>query len=97
MGSELYLRARQCRFGWAGALLFAAGGTVIWEYAAEANGVRPSAQDLVYTPLAGLVLGELRYAAWRGAGAVAHAETAATLRVLVDPFGELGRGLGAPC
>jgi hypothetical protein len=95
LGSELYLRARSCHFGWAGSLAFAAGGSAVWEYVFEANGVRPSAQDLVYTPLIGIALGEARFAAVRalhgsrGAGAV--------LRVVLDPFGEAERALGSRC
>ncbi|HVJ14334.1 MAG TPA: DUF3943 domain-containing protein [Polyangiaceae bacterium] len=95
LGSELYLRARNCRFGWAGSLAFAAGGSLVWEYVFEANGVRPSAQDLIYTPLIGFGLGEARFAASRalrdarGFGAV--------LRVVLDPFGEAERALGSVC
>ena len=95
LGSELYLRARQCHFGWPGSLAFAAGSSLVWEYVFEANGARPSAQDLVYTPLIGIGLGEARFAASRalkdarGFGAV--------LRVVIDPFGEAERALGSPC
>lgn len=95
LGSELYLRARTCHFGWAGSLGFAAAASAVWEYGFEANGVRPSAQDLLYTPIAGLVLGEARFRAARalegrgGFGGV--------LRVVLDPFGEAERALGSPC
>lgn len=95
LGSELYLRARRCHFGPWGSLAFAAAGSAVWEYVFEANGVRPSAPDLVFTPLAGLALGEARFVAARalsgarGAGGV--------LRVVLDPFGEAERALGSPC
>lgn len=95
-GSELYLRARQCRFGWAGSLAFAAATSAVWEYGIEANGARPSAVDLVYTPLAGMALGELRYFIHRAAGG-SHSAAGTVVRALVDPFGELERGLGAEC
>ncbi len=95
LGSELYLRARQCHFGWAGSLAFAAGASAVWEYAFEANGVRPSAQDLVYTPLVGFALGEARFRIARSLAGQRGA--AALLRVVVDPFGEAERALGSPC
>lgn len=93
-GSELYMRARTCRLGWAGSLAFAAAGSVVWEYAFEGNGVRPSAFDLVYTPLSGIALGELRYALWRSAAPGSGREW---LRWIVDPLGEGERALGAAC
>ncbi|OQB11725.1 MAG: hypothetical protein BWY17_03541 [Deltaproteobacteria bacterium ADurb.Bin207] len=92
MGSEAYLRARQCKFGWLGALAFTAGSTVVWEYGFEANGVRPSAQDLVYTPISGLALGEARFVLWKSASQISHPTLRSVLRGLVDPFGELSRG-----
>lgn len=89
-GSELYLRARQCRFGWAGSLAFAAATSALWEYGFEANGVRPSGVDLVYTPLAGMALGELRYF-------LHHASGSRVVKAVVDPFGELERAAGSDC
>jgi Domain of unknown function (DUF3943) len=94
MGSEYYARARACRFSHLGALAFAAGASAVWEYAFEGNGVRPSALDLVYTPLAGAALGEARYQAWRAAAGVGPAGLRVALRVVLDPFGELERGAG---
>jgi hypothetical protein len=97
MGSELYLRSRQCAFGWAGSLAFAAGSSVIWEYIFEGNGVRPSVQDMVYTPLMGLALGEFRYQLWRW-GKRMKSPGGKFLQGVVDPFGELERGvLGSGC
>ncbi len=96
-GSELYLRARQCRFGWGGALAFAAATSAVWEYGFEANGVRPSAQDLVYTPLMGLALGELRYALHRAAGRFTSPAAKDIVRAVVDPLGELERAAGSGC
>ncbi len=97
LGSELYLRARQCHFGWFGSFVFAAGASAIWEYGIEANGTRPSAQDLVYTPLMGLALGELRYGAWTAAGKLKRGTERAVLRAVFDPFGELERLAGTVC
>ncbi|WP_437612021.1 DUF3943 domain-containing protein [Sorangium sp. So ce834] len=94
LGSEIYFRARSCRFGVPAAVAFAIAGTHLWEYGYEANGVRPSALDLVYTPLAGALLGELRYATWRAAAGIESAPARVLVRALVDPFGEIERGAG---
>jgi hypothetical protein len=96
-GSELYLRARQCRFGLGGSLAFAAATSAVWEYAFEANGVRPSALDLVYTPVAGLVLGEARFLLHRAAKALRAPATRQVVRAVLDPFGELERAAGTDC
>lgn len=96
-GSELYLRARTCHLPWYGALAFTAASSALWEYGFEGNGVRPSALDLVYTPLAGMALGEGRHLAWRAAGNVASSGLRTFLRAAVDPFGEAERAFGAGC
>jgi hypothetical protein len=95
-GSELYLRARQCRFGWAGSFAFTAATSALWEYAFEGNGVRPSAQDLVYTPIMGLLLGEARYVVNRAAGSL-EAPARGIVRAIVDPLGEIERAAGTGC
>ena len=96
-GSELYVRARTCYLPWYGALAFTAVSSAVWEYAFEGNGVRPSALDLVYTPLAGLALGEGRYQVWRAASNVRSTGLRTVIRAAVDPFGEAERALGAGC
>jgi len=96
-GSELYLRARACHLPWYGALVFAGVASTLWEYGFEGNGVRPSALDLVYTPLAGMVLGEGRYLVWRSAREVELPALRHVVRAAVDPFGELERAFGAGC
>jgi hypothetical protein len=96
-GSELYLRARVCRKPVWQALLFAAGASTVWEYGFEANGVRPSALDLVYTPAAGLLLGEGRFQLWRAARGLAPGAARTVLKSALDPLGELERSLGSPC
>ena len=96
-GSELYLRARTCHLPWYGALAFTAASSALWEYGFEGNGVRPSALDLVYTPLAGMALGEGRHVVWRAAGGLASAGLRTFLRAAVDPFGEAERAFGAGC
>jgi hypothetical protein len=96
-GSELYLRARQCRLGWAGSGVFAAMASAVWEYGFEANGVRPSALDLVYTPLAGIALGEARFVLYRAARALSSPLARTIVRSAVDPFGEIERAAGTGC
>lgn len=96
-GSELYLRARMCRLHWYGSLVFAATGSTLWEYAFEGNGVRPSVEDLIYTPLAGFALGEGRYALWNVAGGIQSKVLRHVTRAVVDPFGELERAFGTTC
>lgn len=96
-GSELYLRARVCGKPLWQALLFTTAASTLWEYGFEGNGVRPSGLDLVYTPVAGLVLGELRLALWRTARGVSSSAGRAVLSGLLDPLGELSRSAGTPC
>jgi len=96
-GSELYVRARQCHFSVLGALAFTAGASATWEYGFEASGVRPSALDLVYTPLAGLLLGEARFFIHRAAGSIASPIGRTIVRVIVDPFGEIERAVFTKC
>jgi hypothetical protein len=96
-GSELYLRARVCRLAPWQALLFTGLASASWEYGFEANGVRPSALDLTFTPLAGLALGEARYQTWRAVRRLGDGALRSTLSAVVDPLGELERALGTPC
>lgn len=96
-GSELYLRARTCRLPPWQALLFTSLASATWEYGFEANGVRPSALDLTFTPLAGLTLGEARYQAWRATRRLSAGPFRQTLSVLLDPLGELERAMNTPC
>ncbi len=97
MGAELYIHARRCHWGAPAAFAFTAVSSTAWEYLIEANGVRPSAWDLTYTPLAGLVFGEARYQVLRAASHIASPVWRRTLQVTMDPMGELGMLLGSPC
>lgn len=97
LGSELYYRPRRCGATMLEALAFAASASAVWEYVFEANGVRPSALDLVYTPLSGWVLGEARFWGWQAAGGIGNPTLRGVLRVVLDPFGELSRAVGTPC
>lgn len=96
-GSELYFRARACDHGVPGALVFAAGTSAIWDYVFEGNAVRPSGFDLWYTPLAGMVLGELRHWGWRAAERMPRGPLRGAVRFVLDPLGTIERAAGAPC
>jgi hypothetical protein len=96
MGSELYLRARQCGHGALPSLAFTAAASALWEYGVEVYNARPSANDLVWTPLGGALLGELRFVTWEAAGGLPRGWRT-VVRALVDPFGELERAVGSPC
>jgi len=97
LGSEMYTRMRICRHGPLASIAFTAAGAVVWDYAFEGNGVRPSGLDLVYTPLAGALLGEGRYWMWRGAATLSSPTWRTVLTVIADPLGEFGRALGTDC
>lgn len=96
-GSELYLRARACRLAPWQALLFSGLASATWEYGFEANGARPSALDLTFTPLAGFAFGEARYQTWRAIRRLNSAALRTTLSAVVDPLGDLERAAGTPC
>jgi hypothetical protein len=97
LGSELYFAARRCEFSPGAALASAAVASAVWEYGYEASGVRPSALDLVYTPLSGLVLGEVRHWLYHRADLLSHGPVKTFVQALMDPLGVLERGLGSPC
>jgi hypothetical protein len=98
LGSELYLRPRRCGFGWLGSLGFATVASALWEYGFEANGVQPSLLDLWYTPLSGLVIGEVRYQAWRAFGGISGTTWRRILQSTIDPVGEFSTSVfGSPC
>ena len=88
-GSEIYLRARSCRFDVLSALAFTTVASIAWEYGFEANGVRPSVLDLIYTPIAGLILGEARHWLWKRAGTFTSPFLRDVVRAVVDPVGEI--------
>lgn len=96
-GSEVMLRARACGQSPLEAFLLTAAASTAWEYVWEANGARPSGWDLMYTPLAGLVLGELRFQGFRAARGVSSPALRAVLQTTLDPLGELERALGTRC
>jgi len=97
-GSELYLAARRCQFSPVAALAATTLSSALWEYGYEASGVRPSALDLIYTPLAGAALGELRHWVYRELhGSATQGPLEVVFKTLMDPFGTLERAAGSPC
>jgi hypothetical protein len=88
VGSEIYGRTRQCGRGPLAALLATAAVSVVWEYGLEAPHKRPSAIDLVWTPLVGGLLGEGRFRLHRWLEARG---SATWLLFAVDPLGESER------
>jgi hypothetical protein len=90
-GSEIYLRARQCGHEILPALGLTAVTSTAWEYLVEGPYKRPSAIDMVWTPLiGGLIFGEARFRLYR-------ATDSRLFHVLLDPFGSLERSAGAGC
>ena len=90
-GSEIYARTRQCGHGPAASAAAVAATSFAWEYVVEAPYKRPSAVDLVWTPLGGLVFGELRFQLGRWLREGASTPVRTILLVATDPFGELER------
>jgi len=96
-GSEVHLRARTCGHGALASFALGTAASTLWEYVVEANAARPSGIDLLYTPIAGLALGETRFALWRASRALNPGALRTTLTILFDPLGELERALGTDC
>jgi hypothetical protein len=100
-GSEIYNRARQCGQPPATAFLATVLASTAWEYTLEAFHQRPSAVDLVWTPLVGALLGEGRYRLHRAlvqGGGQSPGTARKVLFFVVDPLGEAERRLlGAGC
>jgi hypothetical protein len=97
-GSEIYLRSRQCGGAPLEAFAWTAGASIAWEYAIEGSVKRPSAIDLAWTPIVGgLVLGELRFRAYRALRSEAPGLLRRIARGLLDPLGSLERAAGARC
>ena len=97
-GSEIYLRSRQCGGAPLAAFAWTAGASIAWEYALEGSVKRPSAIDLAWTPIVGgLVLGELRFRAYRSLRSEDPGLLRRIARGLLDPLGSLERAAGAGC
>jgi hypothetical protein len=97
LGAELYFRPRACGHGVLASLGQATAGAIVWDYLFEASGVRPSGLDLWYTPLAGAVLGELRFIGYHATRRVSSRALRVVLQGLLDPMGQIERAIGAAC
>lgn len=96
-GAEVYGRFRQCGHSPGAAFLAATTASAAWEYGPEALHQRPSAIDLLWTPVAGALLGELRHTALRALAGARPGPVRAVLRAVVDPLGTLERDLLGAC
>lgn len=73
--------------------LFCLGQVLVWEYVLESGLEQPSIQDLIVTPLAGIVIGELVH---RGTMAMARNGFRwyeATAVILLNPMFAINNGL----
>jgi hypothetical protein len=91
-GSEIYGRVRQCGGAPWQAFAFTAGTSALWEYGIESWSKRPSAIDLVATPLIGTALGEARVQAQRWLRRRPRGFFRTLGEILVDPLGQAERG-----
>ncbi|MDC0712794.1 DUF3943 domain-containing protein [Stigmatella sp. ncwal1] len=99
-GAEVYARSRQCGHGPGPSLLATTLASTAWEYGVEAFHKQPSAQDLLWTPLVGALLGEGRFQLHRRVrdGGLTPGPTRTLLLFLLDPLGEAERrALGTRC
>jgi hypothetical protein len=92
-GSEYYLLARNRKLGPLASLGYATGMSTLWEVGPEAIYERASIQDLIITPVAGAVLGELRYQAKQALIDKSTGKANTTLKkilvVVIDPVDAL--------
>jgi hypothetical protein len=93
-GSEAYLSARVWGHGPGVSGLLAVFASFSWEYLVEAWYKRPSAIDLFWTPLSGILLGELRFRTYLAVTRrVSSPALRKALQILLDPLGSFERRL----
>lgn len=92
-GSAYYTLARQRGLDWKEAGLYTTFvSTFMWEYGVELTGEVPSIQDLIITPIGGVILGEILLSAEdviiRNNGKILGSKLVGDIAlVLIDPFG----------
>ena len=98
-GAAYYVVARHSGFDWKGAFLFSTiCSTFMWEYGFESFAEVPSIQDLIVTPIAGSLLGELllhgEETIMENDGKVLGSKMLGKISlVLIDPAGSMIRSL----
>ena len=93
MGSELYLRHREAHHPWWSALGMTVLWSFAWEYLVEGWHKQPSGIDLLWTPLGGALLGELRYRLYLEVRAMQESAGRHVLLYLLDPLAQAERDL----
>lgn len=103
-GAVYYMGARSLGFNRLGSFLYCTAiSTVFWEYGIEAFMEKPSIQDLILTPLSGLLLGEVFYKLKRrivsdGYRLWGSRAWGNIMAFLIDPVNEvIGLFAGNPC
>lgn len=91
LGSELYLAARDWGYRPVTAGLFAIYTSFVWEYMVEGWFRLPSTVDLFWTPLAGILIGELRFLGVKAAYKIKNQRVSLLVRIMLNPLGELER------
>lgn len=93
MGSEFYLRYRQCLDSIPIAIGMSFAWSFTWEYLIEGWNKQPSLIDLIWTPVGGFLIGELRYQLYRVSNNINSSVGRHIVLYLVDPLGQLERDL----
>ena len=91
MWSESYLVYRRSGYAWWHSLLMTTAWSFAWEYLVEAWHKHPSGIDLIWSPVAGGLLGEGRYQLLRLIRSMDPAAGRNVLLYLIDPLGQLER------
>lgn len=103
-GAVYYMGARSIGFNMLGSFLYCTAiSTVFWEYGIEAFMEKPSIQDLILTPLSGILLGECFYRLKRNIVSNGYRLWGSRLwgnivAFIIDPVNEvIGLFAGNPC
>lgn len=103
-GAVYYMAGRSAGLNCLGSFLYCFGiSTVFWEYGIEAFMEKPSIQDLIITPMAGLIVGETFYKLKRRIVNDGYTLWGSSLcgnivAFVIDPFNEvIGLFTGNPC
>ncbi len=91
MWSETYLVYRRSGYAWWHSLLMTTAWSFAWEYLVEAWHKHPSGIDLLWSPVAGGLLGEGRYQLLRRIKRMDRSAGRHILLYLIDPIGQLER------